>query len=89
LIPHRDEERAKVYMHRGNLFRRMKERDKALHDYAQAVSLDPDSGRVYVNRGWLFEQQGRLDLARADYEKAATLVRNDEWLNDALRRTRN
>lgn len=89
MISLRDERRAEVYTHRGNLFRITKEWDKALQDYAEALRLAPDSRSIYVNRGWLYEQQGKIGLARADYEKAATLGRNDEWLKNALERTRN
>ena len=87
-VDHRDELIAQVHMRRGNVFRMMKEPDKALLEYAEALRLDPDFGYIYANRGWLYEQQGRLDLARADYEKAATLMEPDDWLKRALERSR-
>lgn len=88
VVGHRDDLLAQVHMHRGNVFRMMKETDKALSEYAEALRLDPDFGYIYANRGWLHEQQGRSVLARADYEKAAALMEPDDWLKRALERTK-
>ena len=70
-------------MHRGNVFRMMKETDKALLEYAEALRLDPDLADIYANRGWLTNSRGDPGLARVDYEKAAVLTEPDEWLKRA------
>ena len=88
MLGHRDELLAQVSMRRANVLRMMKEADKALVEYAEALRLDPDYGYIYANRGWLYEQQGQFELARADYAKAATLMEPHDWLKRALERTK-
>jgi tetratricopeptide (TPR) repeat protein len=78
----------RALVRRGNALRDMQRGEEALADYASALELRPDDAFAYISRGWLHEKQGRLDLAKLDYEKAASLQPPDDWLQQALERTR-
>ncbi len=58
------------YLYRGDYYRGIGNSDKALRDYANAITLKPDSSKAYVNRGNLYQTLGHFDLALADYNKA-------------------
>jgi uncharacterized membrane protein YhaH (DUF805 family) len=66
--------------------------DGALTHFTRAIGLfGPDNaaaGWSYAWRGYTLERLGRMQDARADYEKAGTLVTPDDWLKNALERTR-
>ena len=51
-----------------------KHNPKALADYNQAISLNPDDALAYAGRGIVYAQLGETDRAIADMEKATQLL---------------
>lgn len=54
------------------------EYNRAIHDFQQAIALDPRMGRAYDNLGLCYYYQNQNDLAVANYEKAIALDRGTE-----------
>ena len=47
--------------------------DRAIQDYDQALSLDPNNGLAFNNRGFAYGRIGDFDRAIGDYEKSIGL----------------
>lgn len=63
-------ERSAAYTNRGRAFVRRNQPDRALADFAQAISLDSRNSRALANRGDLYSAMGELDRAVEDYDRA-------------------
>ncbi|MEZ0371018.1 MAG: tetratricopeptide repeat protein, partial [Candidatus Sericytochromatia bacterium] len=70
-----------VYMNRGYLFDQLGHPEKALPDFSQAISLDPEDSGKFSTRARIYEQQKEYDLALADWERASALSPRDAWLH--------
>lgn len=65
-------------MNRGNAYRAKGDAERALHDYDQAIRLNPKNAGAYVNRGLALSDKGKMEEALKDYETAITL-NPDQW----------
>lgn len=59
---------------RGNVWRRMGEKDKAMSDYCTAIDLDPKWWSPYNNRGVLHRDNDDYSKALADFDRAIALT---------------
>jgi tetratricopeptide (TPR) repeat protein len=62
--------RAIAYHNRGFTFHAKSEHDRAIADYTEAITLDPEDTTNYYNRGLVFHAKGDRDRAIADYSAA-------------------
>jgi len=67
-----------VLFYRGNSNYFMKQYDKAVDDWTQAISLNPKLYQAYKNRGTVYSDKGEYDKAIADYNQAISLNPKDE-----------
>jgi tetratricopeptide (TPR) repeat protein len=63
-----------LYIYRATGLEKSGQRERALDDYARALTIDPKSDRAYFNRGTNYLQQGKYDLAIEDYTTVLKLV---------------
>ena len=61
------------FYYRGSLYATMREHQKALVDYTQAIAIDPKDAITYVARGKSYEDLGKQDKALADYTQAIAI----------------
>ncbi len=61
------------YYARGDAWQGVKEDDRALADYNQAIQLGAANADVYFSRGLLLKKKNELDRAAADFEQAVKL----------------
>ncbi len=66
---------------RGNVYRQMKDSERALRDFEQALRLHPANAGAYVNRGGILAERGDHDAAILDYSEA---IRFDSKLAQAF-----
>ncbi|OFY65768.1 MAG: hypothetical protein A3H98_10495 [Bacteroidetes bacterium RIFCSPLOWO2_02_FULL_36_8] len=60
-----------AYANRGQYYYNdLKDKDKALADYNQGVTVDPRSYHTFKNRGFLHYKEGEIYKSRGDFEKA-------------------
>jgi lipoprotein NlpI len=64
---------AETYLRRGRGFNGKDERDRALADFDQAISLAPDWAEPYVDRGTAYTGKGDLDRAVENFDRAIRL----------------
>jgi tetratricopeptide (TPR) repeat protein len=79
---------AVLYNNRGIEERQLRNFDRAIADYTQAIRLDKDFTGAYAGRGLAWEGKGEIEKAKADYNKALTVVQkyNDgKWAHDTSR----
>lgn len=62
-----------VYIHRGAVFRDVKEFDRALKDFNFAIEIDPESADGYNERGVCYAKIGNAEKALNDFNKAIDL----------------
>jgi tetratricopeptide (TPR) repeat protein len=62
---------------RGDAFRDIKDYNKAIADYSQAISLSPKSSIPYKNRGWILNEQGEWDKVIENFDQAIVLESAD------------
>lgn len=55
----------------------MKDYDRAIADYSEAIRLKPDDERALIDRGVSFDHKHDFAHAISDYDKAIELVPND------------
>jgi tetratricopeptide (TPR) repeat protein len=58
------------YFNRGNAYHDKGDNDRAIADYARAISIDPKFAIPYYNRGLIYNKKGDYDRAIADYTQA-------------------
>ena len=51
----------------------MAQYDRAIEDFSEVISKDPENANAYFNRGCCYDSVGELDLAIADYSIALEL----------------
>ena len=71
------EKLATAFDNRGVAYRLRGEYDRALHDYEQAIKLNPSNANAYNNRGIIFRIKGEYGRAIADYDEAIWLKKGD------------
>lgn len=65
--------RAFALISRGQAWKSKQELDRAISDFAAAISADPSSIYAYAGRADAYRQQGRCDQATADYDQVIRL----------------
>jgi tetratricopeptide (TPR) repeat protein len=63
---------ASIYYNRGSTYSEL-EYDKAVHNYNQAIQLDPNSADAYYNRGTLYGQSYNYSKALSDLTRTIEL----------------
>jgi lipoprotein NlpI len=58
------------YFNRGNAYHDEGDNDRAIADYARAISIDPKFAIPHYNRGLIYHLNGDYDRAIADYTQA-------------------
>jgi tetratricopeptide (TPR) repeat protein len=71
------EKLATAFDNRGVAYRLRGEYDRALHDYEQAIKLNPSNANAYNNRGIIYRIKGEYSRAIADYDEAIWLKKGD------------
>ncbi|WP_180228200.1 tetratricopeptide repeat protein [Priestia megaterium] len=71
-----DEKRTAAYWLRGDIYRKLKEHDKAIDDYTTAIELDPNNKIHYKNRGIQYKNKNEYEKAIEDYTKVIELDKN-------------
>jgi len=67
---------AEFYYKRGNDYGNKGELDKAIADFTQALTIDPNYAVAYSSRGLAYHYKGELDRAIADFTRAIALNPN-------------
>ncbi len=68
-------EAAAVHFHqRGTCYLNLKEPEKAVADFTEAIKREPDVARHYEKRALAYQALGRVDEAKVDSEKAKNLA---------------
>ena len=62
-----------AFYKRGNAYRAKGDNDRAILDYNQALSIDPNYVSVYNNRAVAYFNKGDYDSAIADYNQAIAI----------------
>ena len=65
------------YKNRANCYSKLKQYDKAINDYTEAIEIDPDEDNYYFERASLYSDLGQFEKAINDYTKALKLNPND------------
>jgi tetratricopeptide (TPR) repeat protein len=76
---------ATIYNNRAIELRQLREFDRAIADYTQAIRIDADFTGAYAGRGLAYEGKNEIEKAKADYRKTLTVVKkyNDgQWAHD-------
>ncbi|NER25145.1 MAG: tetratricopeptide repeat protein, partial [Symploca sp. SIO1C2] len=71
-----------AYNNRGNAYYELKNYQKALSDYSNAIELDPNFAAAYETRGQAYCQIGDEQTALRDFQQAAELYRKQEQMNE-------
>jgi tetratricopeptide (TPR) repeat protein len=72
-----DSRLATAYACRGGVLSNTGELLKALKDFDQALSLQPDNGDFYYSRAQINDRLGNTDSALADLAKAVELIKSE------------
>jgi len=72
-----DSRLATAYACRGGVLSNTGEFLKALQDFDQALSLQPENGDFYYSRAQVHDRLGNADLALADLAKAVALIKSE------------
>jgi tetratricopeptide (TPR) repeat protein len=65
-----DSNDAAAYNNRGIAYRRLKQYERAIHDYNKAIELNPEFAGAYYNRGLAYYDLKQYEKEQEDYEKA-------------------
>lgn len=78
--------RAVAYYDRGNAYKTLKDYDRALADYSDALKLDPRYAHAYLNRGYVYVAKNDADHALADFNRSIQLdpTQVDAYFNRGL-----
>jgi tetratricopeptide (TPR) repeat protein len=79
---------AVLYNNRAIEERQLRDFDRAITDYTQAIRLDADFTGAYAGRGLAWEGKGDIEKAKVDYRKSLTVIEkyNDgKWAHDTAR----
>jgi len=61
------------FAERGTWLTRKGEYDRAIQDFDQAISLDPDNGALFIRRAYAYLKKSDYDRANQDYDRAIAL----------------
>ncbi|GHU52814.1 hypothetical protein FACS1894200_13340 [Spirochaetia bacterium] len=80
-----------AYNNRGIAYKNKGEYDRAIADYTQAITLDPNYAVAYAGRGIIYDDyKGDYQRAIADYTQALKLDPNNanvkQWLEEARKK---
>jgi tetratricopeptide (TPR) repeat protein len=64
---------AAAYLLRAGVYATLKENDKAIEDFKQAVARDPNNAEVWMDRAGFYQSLGRREEAIQDVRKALSL----------------
>jgi tetratricopeptide (TPR) repeat protein len=78
------QDRAAAYMLRAWTYAGIRENDKALEDFNQAVAKDPNNGDIRADRASFYASIGRRDKAIQDIRKALGLAEKSPALLDRV-----
>jgi tetratricopeptide (TPR) repeat protein len=56
-----------AYIYRGLTYDQIKNHEKAIEDYTEAIKEDPNNGLTYYNRGVVYNYLEQYDEAINDY----------------------
>ena len=68
---------ATAYNDRGNGYKDKGDYDRAIQDFGQAISLNPEFALAFYNRGNAYESKGEYDRAIRDLDQAIRLKSDD------------
>jgi tetratricopeptide (TPR) repeat protein len=57
----------------GNIYNLLRDYDKAISDYTEAIRLNPNYAAAYHDRGLAYKQLGKNAQSQADFDKAKQL----------------
>ena len=77
-----------TYFRRGNSYLRLKEYQKAISDYSNALQIQTDNFQCLCNRGEAYLFSGIYEAAIADLKKALLLQPNDNYIASKLEEAR-
>jgi tetratricopeptide (TPR) repeat protein len=72
-----------IFERRAYAEMQLKNYDRALHDYSEAIKLSPEETKYYQVRALIYQTKGDFKAALADVDKILTLDPNNQ---DALQR---
>jgi tetratricopeptide (TPR) repeat protein len=67
-------------MHRGNVYARYGDYDRAIADQSEAIRLDPRDADAFYNRGYTYSHKGDHERAVTDYTAGIELDANKSRL---------
>jgi tetratricopeptide (TPR) repeat protein len=73
----RDPKNAQALTHRGTIWQKKGEIEKALHDFDAAIKLNPKGANAFAMRGIVRQEQRQFDKALADFSEAVRLDPKD------------
>jgi tetratricopeptide (TPR) repeat protein len=73
-----------AFNNRGNVYRNLKDYDRAIADYDRAIELNPKYALAFSNRGAAYRSKGRYDRAIEDYDRAIEIIPNNMGVPPAL-----
>jgi tetratricopeptide (TPR) repeat protein len=65
-----------AYNNRGNAYMAKGEYDRAVQDYDQSITLNPNYARAFNNRGVAYQKKGEYDRAIKDFDESIKLDPN-------------
>jgi len=71
---------AQAAFERGNKHYEIKNYNKAIEEYSEAIRLDPNNAKAYANRGFAYQMKSQYDKAFNDYSEAIRFDQNNAWV---------
>ncbi|MDO9288528.1 MAG: tetratricopeptide repeat protein, partial [Thermodesulfovibrionales bacterium] len=65
-----------AYNNRGNAYDEKGQPDRAIEDYNNAITIDPNYPDSYFNRGITYTRLNKIDSAILDFQKACDMGSN-------------
>jgi tetratricopeptide (TPR) repeat protein len=64
---------AESYLNSGRAYSEKGDYDRAVADFDQAISIDPDYAEAYYNRGTAYSKKEDYDRAMTDFDRAISI----------------
>jgi len=71
--------KARAYYNLGNAYGKLKQTERAIELYSNAIALDPRHAGSLINRGNLFDEKGEYGKAILDYNAAISINPEDDY----------